>query len=550
MRQEGGGDKEAFRPRLSRKKLEVALSRISPHLHGMNFRLLTACWLGSLALAVAQVPQAPPKPLTRNVEPGLEQAVKWKWQVAPAEGETWGDGSMVPPVEEAPEPTATPEATATPVPGGTYEVKSGDRLVFIARKHSITVEQLKGFNQLTSDLIRIGQVLNIPTREQAIAIAPFPVERKAATKVVDKEVEKTETLLLQIYLDRENFSAGAIDGKPSPLFERVIALYLAVHPEIPDRQSLLRKAAETVGEIYGSYTLKPLDFQFIVPPRAKRGDLTPSADPSETPKPRGSVDFDDLVEAPRLAYKGPWEFVAERFHCSEEFLRSINDEITSVPQIGTVLRVPRVQPFAIESALAQPLQPSPDLQLPVAAAVEDLSIFQIYDAGKLVAVMPIHSARPGLRGRGTWTILNAIARPTLTTQQESTAAPTPPPLQFGRPEPTPTPVPTPTPAPQTLASGPNNPVGIVWINLAKSGGDEPLPYGLHGTSIPDQMKQLDSIGGFRMSNYNIARAVRMLPVGTPLEWRQAGSPPIAPGSTPAQPATPAVVPPGATPPTL
>jgi lipoprotein-anchoring transpeptidase ErfK/SrfK len=72
---------------------------------------------------------------------------------------------------------------------------------------------------------------------------------------------------------------------------------------------------------------------------------------------------------------------------------------------------------------------------------------------------------------------------------------------------------------QYLAAGPRNPVGILWINLAKSNSTEPLPYGLHGTSIPDKMNVEQSIGGFRLTNWDIARAVRHLPVGTPLEWK-------------------------------
>jgi lipoprotein-anchoring transpeptidase ErfK/SrfK len=63
-------------------------------------------------------------------------------------------------------------------------------------------------------------------------------------------------------------------------------------------------------------------------------------------------------------------------------------------------------------------------------------------------------------------------------------------------------------------------VGILWINLAKSNSTEPLPYGLHGTSIPDQMNIEESIGGLRLTNWDIARAVRHLPSGTPLEWKQ------------------------------
>jgi lipoprotein-anchoring transpeptidase ErfK/SrfK len=59
----------------------------------------------------------------------------------------------------------------------------------------------------------------------------------------------------------------------------------------------------------------------------------------------------------------------------------------------------------------------------------------------------------------------------------------------------------------------------LWINLAKSNSKDPLPYGLHGTSIPDNMNMLESIGGLRLTNWDIARAVRQLPSGTPLEWR-------------------------------
>ncbi len=32
------------------------------------------------------------------------------------------------------------------------------------------------------------------------------------------------------------------------------------------------------------------------------------------------------------------------------------------------------------------------------------------------------------------------------------------------------------------------------------------------------MNTLESIGGFRLTNWDIARAVRLLPAGTPLEW--------------------------------
>ena len=44
----------------------------------------------------------------------------------------------------------------------TYIVKSGDSLYSIARKYQITVDDIKKYNNLTSNLLSIGQVLKIP----------------------------------------------------------------------------------------------------------------------------------------------------------------------------------------------------------------------------------------------------------------------------------------------------------------------------------------------------------------------------------------------------
>lgn len=43
----------------------------------------------------------------------------------------------------------------------TYTVKSGDSLYSIAKKYNTTVDRLKSKNNLTSNLLSIGQVLNV-----------------------------------------------------------------------------------------------------------------------------------------------------------------------------------------------------------------------------------------------------------------------------------------------------------------------------------------------------------------------------------------------------
>ena len=75
--------------------------------------------------------------------------------------------------------TAAPSRPAASTSAKTYTVQSGDYLIKIASKHNITLAQLKEWNGLTSDLIRIGQVLvvsqgSVPAPAPAAPSAPAP----------------------------------------------------------------------------------------------------------------------------------------------------------------------------------------------------------------------------------------------------------------------------------------------------------------------------------------------------------------------------------------
>lgn len=59
----------------------------------------------------------------------------------------------------------TDETIETPTTNDTYIVKSGDTLYSIARKFGISVNELKDKNNLSSNTLSIGQILNIPTSE-------------------------------------------------------------------------------------------------------------------------------------------------------------------------------------------------------------------------------------------------------------------------------------------------------------------------------------------------------------------------------------------------
>jgi LysM repeat protein len=465
-----------------------------------------------------------------RIEPGLEVAVDWKWWVAPAPTEEWG---MPLPEALRPKPPGAGDASAPAAPRpGTYEVKKGDALIKIARKFDMTVAQLKQFNELKDDRIIIAQVLRIPTLEQLLTLIPPPPPPKAevvgekageppAETDFDADYEarmELENVRLQVFLDREQFSPGLIDGKSGAALEKISGIYQQARPDASNPAMLKAKAETAVKQPYTTYLLRTDDFKFIMPPKVAPvvGKKNSKPEKSAPPPP---APIDDLVAADFLGYAGAWEFVAERFHCDEEFLRRINPQVKDEPTVGTGFQVPNVIPFEIEKALQAPLQPAADPGKPVTAAVVLLTRLEIYREGKLIAVMPLTTARPGLRGRDKWTVLDAIPQPRLATKREPREPPKPKPATAGDTLPSPEPVIHPTlEKEQDLAPGPNNPVGILWINLAKSGSPDPLPYGLHGTGIPARMK-LEGIGGLRLTNWDIARAVRLIPVGTPLQWK-------------------------------
>ncbi|RKQ14953.1 LysM peptidoglycan-binding domain-containing protein [Oceanobacillus bengalensis] len=80
-------------------------------------------------------------------------------------------------------PVAIPATDAA-----SYTVKGGDSLSGIAKKYNITVQQLKQKNNLNTDMIRIGQVLQIPGGQATVDQIP-PQETNAALTIVQKNLK-------------------------------------------------------------------------------------------------------------------------------------------------------------------------------------------------------------------------------------------------------------------------------------------------------------------------------------------------------------------------
>ena len=72
--------------------------------------------------------------------------------------------------QNVPAPNPTPDPNPVPGTGGSsfaYTVKSGDTLWLLANRFGTSVDAIKRLNGLTSDVLQIGQILQIPTEQPA-----------------------------------------------------------------------------------------------------------------------------------------------------------------------------------------------------------------------------------------------------------------------------------------------------------------------------------------------------------------------------------------------
>ena len=68
----------------------------------------------------------------------------------------------------------------------------------------------------------------------------------------------------------------------------------------------------------------------------------------------------------------------------------------------------------------------------------------------------------------------------------------------------------PTHSKARIAPGPNNPVGVAWIDI-----DKPH-YGIHGTPEPSKIGHVQSHGCVRMTNWDVRRVLPWAKPGTPV----------------------------------
>jgi len=270
-------------------------------------------------------------------------------------------------------------------------------------------------------------------------------------------------LRAQVLLDRAHFSIGEIDGVMGTNALHAVAGFRAARG-LPSGNSIDAEVWKAL-----NVDSAPALVEYALSENDVKGPFVPIP-----------ADMMAKAKLTRLGYASPLEGIAEKFHISPALLQKLNPG-KSFKDPGQKIFVSNVS-AVLEAKAAR-----------VIVSKSDSIVKVLDDAGKVIAQYPAtsgseHDPLP----IGEWQITGVFKNPKFNYNPD---------LFWDA---------NPKDTKASIPAGPNNPVGVVWIDISKE------HYGIHGTPSPALIGHAESHGCIRLTNWDALELAGMVAKGTPL----------------------------------
>jgi lipoprotein-anchoring transpeptidase ErfK/SrfK len=281
-------------------------------------------------------------------------------------------------------------------------------------------------------------------------------------------------LQLQVLLDRAGFSPGEIDGGAGPNSRNALAAFQAARGLTSGARS--RKA---LLDALGAGTVEPI-VSYTITEEDVAGPFIETI----------PEDMTEKSKLPGLYYTSVLEALGEKFHSAPALLKHLNPRTRFIA--GEHIRVPNL---GAEQAAPEAARAAGVVKVVVSKKTSALTVYDL--KGQVIFYAPVtsgsdHDSLP----LGNWAVTSVVRNPTFNYNPD---------LFWDA---------DPTNAKAKIPAGPNNPVGVVWIDINKP------HYGIHGTPEPGMIGHSASHGCVRLTNWDALRLASLVTRGTPVVFEE------------------------------